>query len=157
MNDQNDVQIKQNKKDKKTYKSLERVTIEEDLKEKLNSLTVAANESLQGITEVSKSDVVNLIIKLHDNGLSKLETDELRKTHFDVLKCLTWLQNQARAAKDNGNEVSLKDLFAKSSELMADLTGAPAQKIRKSRKRKNSESNGDLESPHSEEKNSTSE
>ncbi len=157
MNDQNDAQNTENKKDKKTYKTLERVTIEEDLKEKLNSLTATANKSLQGITEVSKSDVVNLILKLHDNGLSKLETDELRKTHFDVLKCLTWLQNQARAAKDNGNEVSLKDLFAKSSEFMAELTGPTVQKIRKPRKRKNSESSEDLESPHSEEKDSTSE
>lgn len=156
MNDQNDAQNTENKKDKKTYKTLERVTIEEDLKEKLNSLTATANKSLQGITEVSKSDVVNLILKLHDNGLSKLETDELRKTHFDVLKCLTWLQNQARAAKDNGNEVSLKDLFAKSSEFMADLTGPPVQKIRKPRKRKNSESSGDLESFLSEEKGNTS-
>lgn len=156
MNDQNDAQIAENKKDKKTSKTLERVTIEEDLKEKLSLLTTVANESLQGITEVSKSDVVNLILKLHDNGLSKLETDELRKTHFDVLKCLTWLQNQAKAAKDNGNEVSLKDLFAKSSEFMADLAGPPVHKIRKPRKRKNSESSGDLESPHLEEKDSTS-
>jgi hypothetical protein len=126
----------EDKKDKKSYKALERVTIDDDLKDKLNSLKDAANLSLQGITEVSKSDVVNMILKLHPDHLSKLETDELRKTHFDVFKCLTWLQNQAKVAKDSGSEVSLKDLIAKSSELMANEVGLRLQKIRKPRKRK---------------------
>jgi hypothetical protein len=124
------------KKDKKVYKALERVTIEDDLKDKLNSLTVAANESLQGIAEVSKSDVVNLILKLHAEELSKIETDELRKIHFDVFKCLAWLQTQAKDAKDKGADVSLKDLFEKSNELMADTVGSLPKKPRKRRKSK---------------------
>jgi hypothetical protein len=124
------------KKDKKVYKALERVTIEDDLKDKLNSLTVAANESLQGIAEVSKSDVVNLILKLHAEELSKTETDELRKIHFDVFKCLAWLQTQAKDAKDKGADVSLKDLFEKSNELMADTVGILPKKPRKPRKSK---------------------
>lgn len=123
-----------NKKLKKTYKALERVTIEDGLKDKLNSLTAAANESLQGIAEVSKSDVVNLILKLHEDQLSKIETDELKKTHFDVFKCLTWLQNQAKDAKDKGAQVSLKELFEKSSEFMTETTNSQAVKARKPRK-----------------------
>lgn len=123
-----------NKKVKKTYKSLERVTIEDGLKDKLNSLTAAANESLQGIAEVSKSDVVNLILKLHEDQLSKIESDELKKIHFDVFKCLTWLQNQAKDAKEKGGQVSLKELFEKSSEFMTETTNSQAVKARKPRK-----------------------
>ena len=128
--------VSENKKVKKTYKALERVTIEDGLKDKLNSLTKAANESLQGIAEVSKSDVVNLILKLHDDGLSKLEIDELKKIHFDVFKCLTWLQNQAKDAKDKGAQVSLKELFEKSSEFMVEEASGSASKARKPRKSK---------------------
>lgn len=131
--DENTTEIK---KDKKVYKALERVTIEDDLKDKLNSLTLAANESLQGIADVSKSDVVNLILKLHADALSKVETDELRKTHFDVFKCLAWLQTQAKDAKDKGADVTLKELFEKSSELMADTAGSLPKKPRKPRKSK---------------------
>ncbi|MCK6596855.1 MAG: hypothetical protein L6Q37_00705 [Bdellovibrionaceae bacterium] len=128
--------VSENKKTKKTYKALERVTIEDRLKDKLNSLTAAANESLQGIAEVSKSDVVNLILNLHDDQLSKFETEELRKTHFDVFKCLTWLQNQAKDAKDKGAQVSLKELFEKSSEFMTETTSSQSVKTRKPRKNK---------------------
>lgn len=133
MNNQNESAV-EIKKDKKVYKALERVTIEDDLKDKLNSLTLAANESLQGIAEVSKSDVVNLILKLHADALSKTETDELRKTHFDVFKCLAWLQTQAKDAKDKGADVSLKELFEKSNELMADVSSVAVKKVRKTGK-----------------------
>tara|TARA_B110001454_G_scaffold155806_1_gene145094 strand:+ start:2810 stop:3262 length:453 start_codon:yes stop_codon:yes gene_type:complete len=124
------------KNEKKIYKPLERVTIEDELKDKLNSLTTAANLSLQGIAEVSKSDVVNLILKLHSGELSKMETDEFRKTHFDVFKCLSWLQTQAKDAKNKGSEVSLKDLLEKSSEFMVNESTAKTRKPRAQRKAK---------------------
>lgn len=138
MNNQDESPVK-DKKDRKNYKALERVTIEEGLKEKLNLLTAAANEALQGIAEVSKSDVINLILKLHEEGLSKIEIDDLRKTHFDVFKCLSWMQNQAKDAREKGSAFSLKELFEKSSEFMVETTDGLAKKLRKPRKRKVSE------------------
>lgn len=152
MSNENTTEIK---KDKKVCKVLERVTIEDDLKDKLNSLMAAANESLQGIAEVSKSDVVNLILKLHADALSKPETDELRKTHFDVFKCLAWLQTQAKDAKEKGTNVSLKDLFEKSSELMADASNVAIKKARKARKKKTIENINGADSPPPEFKNNT--
>ena len=140
MKDQSEIteQVKNN------YKPLERVTIDDSLKEKLNNLTRLANESLQGIAEVSKSNVINLILQLHDDGLSKQECDELRKTHFDVFKCLTWLQSQARIAKEQGVEVSLNELLDKSREIMVSDAVAPI-KIRKPRSRKAKDSDQALE------------
>lgn len=154
MNSQNE-NPREIKKDKKVYKALERVTIEDELKDKLNSLTAAANESLQGIAEVSKSDFMNLILKLHDNALSKAETDELRKTHFDVFKCLAWLQTQAKDAKEKGADVSLKDLFEKSSELMANASDTVVKKVRKARNKKTIENSNGAGSLSPEFKNNT--
>lgn len=68
--------------------------------------------------------------------LSKMETDELRKTHFDVFKCLSWLQTQAKDAKNKGTEVSLKDLLEKSSEFMVDESNQKIKKPRAPRKSK---------------------
>ena len=121
---------------KKSAKALERVTIENAIKEKLNSFESQANESLQGVATVNKSDIVNLILNLHDNQLSPLEIEELRKTHFDIFKCLTWLKNQAKDAKEKGHQVSLKDLMKKSSELMLEQTAPLVKKTRKPRKNK---------------------
>ncbi len=117
---------------KKDYKSLERVTIDEDLKEKLISLTRLANESLQGMASITKSDIVNLFIRLHSDVLSKAESEELKKMYFDIFKCLSWLQNQAKLAKERGDEVTLKELFERSSGLMA-TAKSPIKKIRKPR------------------------
>lgn len=118
MSGQNENTNKGEKNSNKKMKPLERVTIDDALKEKLIRLTQAANDSLQGMANVNKSDIVNLLIRLHDENLSKAETEELRKIHFSVFKCLAWLQNQAKAAKDSGAEISLNELFEKSREFM---------------------------------------
>ena len=115
----------------KKQRPIERVTIEDNLRDKLNNLVSLANAALQGVTEVSRADIVNLILQLHSNELSNSETEELRKTHFDVFKCLAWLQHQAKEAKGNGNQLSLKELLEKNGELMKNNFGAADKKVRK--------------------------
>jgi len=67
------------KNDKSKAKNLERVTIDDLLKEKLAALTAIANDSLEGVCSISKSDVVNLILKMHPDELSKNQILELKK------------------------------------------------------------------------------
>ena len=137
------------KSDIKTKKLIERITIDESLTYKLQNLTQLANESLQGMTTISKSDVINLILKLHEESLSKNEIEELRKAHFDIFKCLTWLQNQAKEAKENGSQVTLHELLSKSSELMAGQKLTHTFKPRKSRAKKQIEKDSPAENEKS--------
>jgi len=136
MTEANDNSSAQQNPAKKKQKPLERVTIDEGLRTKLNNLVGIANESLQGVAEVNRSDIMNLLLKMHSDDLSPSETEELRKTHFDVFKCLTWLQHQAKDAKEKGAEVSLKDLLAKTSEFMVDDSNRGLRKPRKSKVKK---------------------
>lgn len=131
MSEQNEVK---KEKSKMSSKPLERVTIEEPQKEKLNLLTSLANESLNGMATISKSDLVNMILEQHSSELSKLEIDSLRKTHLDIFKHLSWLQAQAKLAKESGNEVSLAELMKKSSEF---ISCEQTAKVKKPRKLKN--------------------
>ncbi len=133
MSEQNEV-LNKKEKVKANTKPLERVTIEDGVKEKLNLLTNIANESLNGMATISKSDVVNMILELHSNELTKLEVDLLRKTHLDVFKHLSWLQAQAKLAKERGDDLSLTELMKKSTEFMAHEA---AKQVRKPRKLKN--------------------
>lgn len=121
---------------KKKQKPIERVTIEDNLKAKLNHLVALANQSLQGVAEVNRTDIMNLILKMHADELSSAETEELRRTHFDVFKCLTWLQHEAKNAKEKGSQISLKELLEKSSELMKDDLGQVGMRRRKPRAKK---------------------
>lgn len=118
MSEQNEV-LNKKVKVKSNTKPLERVTIEDNVKEKLNVLTKLANESLNGMATISKSDVVNMILELHSNELTKFEVDLLRKTHLDIFKHLSWLQTQAKLAKERGDDLSLSELMKKSNEFMS--------------------------------------
>ena len=116
MSEQNETK---KEKSKISSKPLERVTIEEPQKEKLTLLTSLANESLNGMATISKSDLVNMILEQHPNELSKLEIEILRKSHLDIFKHLSWLQAQAKLAKESGNDVSLAELMKKSSDFLS--------------------------------------
>lgn len=130
MSEQNEVLAKKEKV-KANTKALERVTIEDGVKEKLNLLTNIANESLNGMATISKSDVVNMILELHSNELTKIEVDLLRKTHLDIFKHLSWLQTQAKLAKERGDDLSLSELMKKSTEFMAHEAVKQVRKPRK--------------------------
>lgn len=66
MSEQNEV-LNKKEKVKANTKPLERVTIEDCVKEKFNLLTNLANESLNGMATISKSDVINMILEQHSN------------------------------------------------------------------------------------------
>lgn len=105
-------------KTKKENKVLERVTISDDLKEKLSLLCSQANEALQGFVTVTKSDIINFILNSHSETLSKPEIEALKAEHFDELRFANWLAAKIRDARESGENVSLKDLFEKSKPLM---------------------------------------
>lgn len=60
--------------------------------------------------------------------------DLLRKTHLDIFKHLSWLQMQAKLAKERGDDLSLSELMKKSTEFMAHEA---VKQVRKPRKLKN--------------------
>jgi hypothetical protein len=108
---------------KKVYRQLERVSVTDENLRKLVGLTEQANAALLGVATITKSDIVNLTLGRREPALSKTEIEELKTTHFDVVKYLSWLQAQAKSAKENGTEFSLKELFERSQGIMAGTLG----------------------------------
>jgi hypothetical protein len=103
---------------KKVYKQLERVSITDDLRNKLNALTDQANQAMLGVATITRSDIVNLTLNRREPVLSKSEIEELKAVHFDVVKYLSWLQGQAKSAKENGTDLTLKELFERSQSVI---------------------------------------
>ena len=124
------------KPDKYKVKNLERVTIDDTLKEKLARLTGMANDSLDGVCSVSKSDVVNFILKMHPEELSKSQILELKKAHFDVVKYLSWLKNKAKTSLSQGSTVSLDELLSQNSALIVTEGSMKTRKPRAQKKEK---------------------
>ncbi|MCO5143622.1 MAG: hypothetical protein M9962_11080 [Oligoflexia bacterium] len=98
---------------KKVQKHIERVTINDHLKEKLQRLTNQANASLDGIAHISKSDVVNLILENFKEAFSSAEIDQLRSIHIDQVKLAIWLAKEMRNAKKSGANITVKELLNK--------------------------------------------
>ncbi len=112
MNHESTAENKTEKKvEKKSQKPIERVTISEALKPKLSTLTMLANDALQGIASVNKSDVVNLILEEHAESLSPKEVERLKAVYIDQMKLALWLANEVRDAKKAGESVTLKELL----------------------------------------------
>ncbi len=106
-----------NAKTKPKTKPVERIAIDDQLKEKLVQLTQQANDALQGMTSVSKSDVINFILKNHPSDFSKSELKDLRSEHFDEVKFSQWITTQLKDAKLNGTQISLKELVEQNFRL----------------------------------------
>lgn len=109
--------MEETKKKVTKLKPIERVTINESNKEKLERLTEHANEALQGISKVCKSDLVNLLLESHNEKLSDEEIGKLKSTHIDQVKLALWLASEVRDAKKSGTFVSLKELLKRCEDV----------------------------------------
>lgn len=114
----------------KPAKVIERATIDESLKDKLMQHTNQANDALQGIASISKSDVVNLVLSGHSGSLSPQEIEKLRHDHVDEVKYAYWIASQLKLARDRGENLSIEALL---SQRNSDVEKVSATKPRKRR------------------------
>ncbi len=120
--------------EKRPAKSIERVTISDEVKLKLQALCDQANLALQGMATISKSDVVNLILEEHGGTLSKSAIDRLRSVHFDEVRFAQWMANRLKSARQSGETVSLLDLIERGKSLVSTpRERAPRRMKRRSR------------------------
>ena len=102
-------------------KQAERVAIAENLREKLKSLTCQDNEELKGIASLTKSDIINFILKSHGDSFSENDLRSLRVTHFDEIKFSHWITAQLKEAQAKGQSVTIKELMEQNQSLYASL------------------------------------
>ncbi len=99
----------------------------------MQDLGSQANSILQGITTVTKSDVVNLILECHSGFLSASEIERLKALHLDQVKYAFWVANKLKAAKAAGQDVTLSEILESSQPL---ITGEGTAKRTRARRKK---------------------
>lgn len=97
---------------KKPNKHIERVTIGDAFKDKLTRLKDQATEALRGISSITRSDIVNLMIDEHPDELSLAQIDKLKATHVDQVKYAFWIAQRLKAAHQSGEQVTIHELLA---------------------------------------------
>lgn len=123
----------------KNKSAIERVTLGKDEAEKLNLWLNQIKSETSGFLEVSKSDLVNFLIRNHGEQLKAKEIRLIRTHKYDLVKHLNWLTPLLkRAIEDNDQErilalhSELKALEVKSGIKVA--AKAAELKIKKPRK-----------------------
>lgn len=119
--------------------AVERVTLGKDESEKLNHWLIQIKSETSGFLEVSKSDLVNFLIRSHADQLKSKDIKLIRTHKYDLVKHLNWLTPLLKKAiEENDRErilalhTELKALEIKSGIKVAQKTSEP--KIKKPRK-----------------------
>lgn len=107
---------------KKTNKHIERVTIGDAFKDKLTRLKDQATEALRGISSITRSDIVNLLIDEHPDELSLAQIDKLKATHVDQVKYAFWIAQRLKAAHQSGEQMTIHELLAQEPFAQAQKT-----------------------------------
>ena len=89
--------------DQKIKSQVDRVTLNKDESEKINTWLRQIKESSKGFLDLSRSDLVNYLIKSHLDVLTAKEIKKIRLAHYSLIKHLNWITPQLKKALDDNN------------------------------------------------------
>lgn len=135
--------------DQKVKVQIDRVTLYKNESEKINSWLRQIKESSKGFLDLTRSDLVNYLIKAHVDTLTDKEIKKIRQAHYSLIKHLNWITPQLKKALEaNDTELVLalqaelrglelgviKSAKAATPEIeMSDLANTGKQRVKKSR------------------------
>lgn len=96
--------------DPKIKTQIDRVTLNKDESEKINLWLNQIKESTKGFLDLTRSDLVNHLIKSHADELTTKEIKNIRLSHYSLIKHLNWITPQLKRALDENNFELVKSL-----------------------------------------------
>lgn len=100
--------------DQKVKLQVDRVTLNKDESEKINTWIRQIKENSKGFLDLTRSDLVNYLIKSHLDVLTAKEIKKIRLAHYSLIKHLNWITPQLKKALDENNH---EQVFALQAEL----------------------------------------
>jgi hypothetical protein len=95
---------------KKEKQKQDRVSLDGESLERLNSWLVQLQEELQGI-KVNRTDLVRWLISSHAVLLSRTEMESIREQCFDEVEYASWALKQVKKARAEGQKLSPQDVM----------------------------------------------
>jgi hypothetical protein len=99
-------------KPNKRTSPIERANIGKAELEKINSWIRQLEDSSKGFMALTKSDLVNFLIREHRAELSAKELSQIRADHYDPIRHLNWITPRLKEALQNNDRAVVSDLQA---------------------------------------------
>lgn len=125
--------------EKEKTKPPERVTLGPEEGQRVEAWLSQVNEFSKGYLALSKSDIVNFLVRQHKELLIPKELQQIRADHYDPVRHITWITPQIKRALQNGD-------MARVLELQEELRNVELSVV-KSESRKPRAPSGELNSP----------
>lgn len=87
----------------KSKSQVDRVTLNKDESDKINSWLQQIKETSKGFLDLTRSDLVNYLIKARLDVLSAKEIKKIRLAHYSLIKHLNWITPQLKKALEDNN------------------------------------------------------
>ena len=89
--------------DQKIKSQVDRVTLNKNESEKINTWLQQIRESSKGFLDLTRSDLVNYLIKAHLDVLTAKEIKKIRMAHYSLIKHLNWITPQLKKALEDSD------------------------------------------------------
>lgn len=96
--------------EKEKAKPPERVTLGQEEGQRVESWLSQVNKYSKGYLTLSKSDIVNFLVRQHKDELTSKELAQIRACHYDPVRHITWITPQIKQALNNGDVARVFEL-----------------------------------------------
>lgn len=104
-------------------RSVERVTLGPEEAEKVAAMLRQVEETSKGFLQLSRSDVVNFLVRERRPELSTRELQQIRHHHYDPVKHLNWLTPRLRDAIQKNDIATVQALQAELRNIELTVVG----------------------------------
>lgn len=94
----------------KSAKPQDRVTLGRTETDKVDGWLLQINSSSKGFLELSRSDIVNFLIRTHKPEFLAKELGQIRADHYDPIKHIAWIAPQIKNAISKGDDARVAEL-----------------------------------------------
>lgn len=114
----------------KRQRHQDRVTLDQESLQRVDGWIEQVTSNAKGVN-VARKEVVNWLIKQHDEHLLPIELDELKSKYFSDVRFLQQAIRELKAAKQRGEPITLGEIFGAATPK---LGTAPVRRRRSRRK-----------------------
>ena len=114
-------------KDRKPYKPQDRVNLDEAGSKKIEQWLKQIYDHSKGFLDLSKSELVQFLIREHNVELSPKELARIRVDHYNPVKHIQWIMPQIKGAVSSGDVTRVKKLQDELRRVEISVLGDPSQ------------------------------